>query len=755
MGRLILLDLPILAQPGVYLPVDPSRPLPLANDRVLSDPILVFEPYRIYAAAAIRAGRIPLWSSLNYCGSPFLAANQSAIFSPFHLIDYIWPGPAAIAWGQIAKTLVAGLGAFFYFRRAVGVGPRAAVVGGWCYPLGGFLVLWSGHPMSAVASWLPWLMWAADRAARRRSGRAVAGLALVTAAVLVSGHAATAAHVLIAGALQGAFSVADAAREQSPARPRPGVIALAAGFGLGVLLSAPQTLPTLEYMHTSRRIQNRAAGQVDTPPVGWSALPQVLLPYFEGATSRGAVYLGPGNRQESAASAYAGLLLCLVAAPFAPQGGRRRWLLLALGLVVLGLAQVLGLPVLSSVLDAWPMRALRNNRLTLLAGLGLLTFGVVGLDALGSSLKPSGRVIALASVLPAGLGLLSWYRTLVPPLALRPALAAMNPAAALPVREWFAGAGYWNVALCIVALGLLLILRKNAGRPALVWTLGVLSLAEVVLTSARVFPMSDPSLYYPRLPVLSELARAPAGRICGVLCLPPNLNQTHGLADVRGFDAADPDRMVELLERVALPGGPTSPDYARTMFLVPAVPSPITDMLGLRYFVYRGSPPQGVLPFLTGLDYFVLENPNALPRAWVPRRVEIASEPADRLRRLLDPAFEPREVAYAESGPPLVGPVRGKVLSVRDEPERVELAVEMQTEGMVVLSDSWNSGWNAYVGGELRPVRRVNHALRGVVVPAGSWRVEFRYEPASFRLGALLFLLALVGVVTLVSRPTS
>jgi len=32
-------------------------------------------------------------------------------------------------------------------------------------------------------------------------------------------------------------------------------------------------------------------------------------------------------------------------------------------------------------------------------------------------------------------------------------------------------------------------------------------------------------------------------------------------------------------------------------------------------------------------------------------------------------------------------------------------------------------------------ILRVNHAIRGVMAPAGSGVLEFRYEPASFRLG--------------------
>ena len=63
------------------------------------------------------------------------------------------------------------------------------------------------------------------------------------------------------------------------------------------------------------------------------------------------------------------------------------------------------------------------------------------------------------------------------------------------------------------------------------------------------------------------------------------------------------------------------------------------------------------------------------------------------------------------------------------------VAVEMQTDGMVVVSDRWDAGWKAFLGDREVPVLRVNHAFRGVVVPRGRWNLDFRYEPGSFRHG--------------------
>jgi uncharacterized membrane protein YfhO len=70
----------------------------------------------------------------------------------------------------------------------------------------------------------------------------------------------------------------------------------------------------------------------------------------------------------------------------------------------------------------------------------------------------------------------------------------------------------------------------------------------------------------------------------------------------------------------------------------------------------------------------------------------------------------------------------------------------METPGLLVISDLWYEGWNAYLNGELVPIVRTNHAIRGVVVPAGRSTVVLRYEPASLALGIRLMAVALVAL---------
>ena len=47
-------------------------------------------------------------------------------------------------------------------------------------------------------------------------------------------------------------------------------------------------------------------------------------------------------------------------------------------------------------------------------------------------------------------------------------------------------------------------------------------------------------------------------------------------------------------------------------------------------------------------------------------------------------------------------------------------------------------GWNCYVDGKQVDVFRANYILRGVMVPAGKHKIEWRFEPTSMETGSLI-----------------
>jgi uncharacterized membrane protein YfhO len=85
-----------------------------------------------------------------------------------------------------------------------------------------------------------------------------------------------------------------------------------------------------------------------------------------------------------------------------------------------------------------------------------------------------------------------------------------------------------------------------------------------------------------------------------------------------------------------------------------------------------------------------------------------------------------------------------QVQVVQDTPQRIELSVQTDQPGLLVLTDAYYPGWSVRVDGEERPIYPTNVAFRGVLVPAGTHNVVFCYFPISFAIGAWLAVAAFV-----------
>jgi hypothetical protein len=73
-------------------------------------------------------------------------------------------------------------------------------------------------------------------------------------------------------------------------------------------------------------------------------------------------------------------------------------------------------------------------------------------------------------------------------------------------------------------------------------------------------------------------------------------------------------------------------------------------------------------------------------------------------------------------------------------PNRVEIEVTGDSPGFLVLTDIWFPGWQCFVDGQASKLYRANYLFRAVAVPAGTCRVDFRFNPESYRLGKIISL---------------
>jgi hypothetical protein len=150
-------------------------------------------------------------------------------------------------------------------------------------------------------------------------------------------------------------------------------------------------------------------------------------------------------------------------------------------------------------------------------------------------------------------------------------------------------------------------------------------------------------------------------------------------------------------------------------------------------------------------DVKIYENLDVLPRAFVVHEAQFLQDDHAVLAALQDEAFDPAQRVLLIGQPGSLESYGEQcedgVQVVSYAPERVAVEVRMGCPGYLVLTDAHYPGWLALVDGRPQDILRANQYFRAVPVPEGQHRVDFRYEPTSFKVGLAMSVLALALIV--------
>jgi hypothetical protein len=108
------------------------------------------------------------------------------------------------------------------------------------------------------------------------------------------------------------------------------------------------------------------------------------------------------------------------------------------------------------------------------------------------------------------------------------------------------------------------------------------------------------------------------------------------------------------------------------------------------------------------------------------------------------PVLDPHRLAWIETEDRStlktfcpVGPVDpAENVVVNHTPQRVELTATLSRPGLVILADVYYPGWRLQIDGKDAPILRANRMMRGAGVAAGTHRLVYWYDPASFWIGS-------------------
>ncbi|MBX3060965.1 MAG: YfhO family protein [Anaerolineae bacterium] len=263
------------------------------------DTFLYFYPYWQAAAEALRDGRIPLWNSALFMGSPFVANSQVGFFYPLNWpVWWLLETPYAVSASILLHLAIAGVGAYLAGRWLLKLENWAAWVTAVLFALGGYLTAQVEHinQLQGLA-WLPWYLvvvgWCSrsPRPKWQMIGWATLAFAFLFAMQLLAGHSQT---VFISGVtillwLAAEFTGQRLLRNTDYALrftfhwQRIKIIvplALVGGGLLALLLTAVQLLPTLELTQQSSRQGGLPPNEVLSFSLHPLLLARALLPAY-------------------------------------------------------------------------------------------------------------------------------------------------------------------------------------------------------------------------------------------------------------------------------------------------------------------------------------------------------------------------------------------------------------------------------------------------------------------------------------------
>lgn len=748
--------------------------------------VFVFSDRMLYGSDAIQAGilfrsmlidyvhqygRAPVWNPYQFGGLPFIDGFHGDVFYPFSVIKYFVSLFRYYGWVMLLHVFFGGM-AMFYCARVFGRSQMAAALAAISYMLAAYFVsqVAPGHDGKMfVTALFPLTLAFIEKGFISRASLYFAMLGLFIGFIILSPHPQMAYYTLWTCAFYFLFKLINVYRDKhaiSPLLKPTGLFTLAVVIGLAI--SAIHFYPGYEYVknYSPRSDEKRGEEWARSWSLHAEEMVSMVVPEFCGVSSEeGNGYWGRNVFKDNLEYVGAVPLLMALVAIFMIRS-RLTWFLGGMALFALIYALAGDTPffyvfyyLIPNVKStrAWSMIIfLFSFSIALLAAFGL-DFVIEQSRSLKEKAKKTLAVTVF--VLPAIvlLGALAFsiapeataglYKGIFYNSITSPSNYILNS------RLGVVAAGFWKTFLFLaVTAGVIWLFSQKKASRFILWLVCAAALIDAFRVDLQFIRTIDQERYFSRSAIVDYFHSLPGKfRVLNLAegYLPKNYLPFFKIEEMTSYHGNQIRWYNTLLGGMAMTNlfNLNLINMTNTKYLLL---SPSLSAVGERLT----SEGFRELKDFRGLKVF--ENPFANDRAYVVHQWVVIPDEEKLKNLILSRSFDPKQQVALLSDPSmhmqrnLDAPGHDEAQIEKYENDYIAIKATAAGDGILVLADNWFPAWKGFVDGHEVPVMRVNLSFRGIVLPSGQHKVEFRYISESHLIGRLLTLGGLLSVAVMI-----
>ncbi len=709
------------------------------KNTAMPDVITQIYPWKSLVVDSLKNFQLPLWNPYSFSGTPLLANYQSAALSPINFLYLVLPFIDAWSIQILLQPLLAAI--FMYlFVRSLKTTKCAALISSIAFMFCGFITTWMSYGTLGYAIlYLPLTLFFIEKFFGTGKKYYLSLVSLSIPLSFFSGHFQISLYYLI-------FVLVFIIFKSTQNRKVDYFFLSLGAIIIGLLLSAPQLLPSIEFYFESVR----SSLFMKTEVIPWNYISTFFAPdIFGNPVTRNAWF---GHYAEW--NAYIGLIPISLALYGISRKNKYSLFFVIMALVSLLLAFQTPLLDWLIALHVPVLSTSAASRIIVLFSFSSCVISAFGFDRLLDDIKNKNKkrifiLFAGLVIVFACMWLSALFKITIPRNYSQIAISNLK----LPTLLLF---------LFILFIFLPVSLLKSKKSISFVTIILIVLVSIDMLRFATKWqPFDSRDLVYAQVPIEREISKlAPYDRVFGGFG--QELPLTLKVGGVEGYDPLYIGRYGELLSS-GIDGSLHAPERSVVSLSKNSLYSErLLDLLGVKYIIHKVSDDHAVWAFpfwkypagqfvniYHDSKYEIYKNTKSYPRAFLVGNYYVSVDKSKMISKIFDKKFDLLKNAVIENKPTMQLPqgASGSAQIISYTPNKVEIKTNTNGNMLLVLTDPMYPGWKAKLDGNTARIERADYAFRSIEIPAGAHTIIFYYDPDSFKFG---FILAVIGILGLI-----